>query len=211
MTTDTIPQAAATDEGPVAPKAIRTGAEVIAELVEAQARGDSKRVRELSRELSASSIADEKREVDERNAAITARTNPLKDAFNKLVERDPEFLTFMREAGGVLSYSYTLPAEGSANGPLGTIVLSAKKVATPSAPRTPGSSTGTQRPGKMNEVYGMSLNDLFELVATPEELEMVGTLKGGEGRTDAKIWNHKTKVVQKAAASNDARLPAKTS
>lgn len=210
MTTD-VENVAASEQPEPTPvsMALRSSAEIIAELT---ATRDTKRIRELSTELQDSVRREAQREVDERNEAIRARINPLRDSFVRAIERDADVAAFIREHGGVLNFSYSVPAEGSEQGPLVTILISdsVKAASAPRAPRAPSSNGSTGR-GHTYVIAGTeySLAGAFDVLATAEDKEDLVKRMASAGTDKSKnsaAWAVKSRTVNKAVTDNRASI-----
>lgn len=191
----------------------RTSAAIATDIAAAQAAGDVRRMKELANELLSAMRHNEQAEVDAANRAKAEKLNPVKDQLVRILERTEGLVDFVREMGGVLSFSYTVPEAGSENGPLVNINASAK--ATAAATRTPsanGGGGGGNRAGKMTDMYGIPLSDLFELVASQEDRDELAKRQDAAQTDKSKNsagWAVKDRVVKKAIEAGDSRLPAR--
>jgi hypothetical protein len=183
----------------------RTSADIGKLIGEATAKGDIKNLHELATELFAALKREAQAEVDALTEAVRKRVNPLKDQFIRNIDRTEGLVDFIRENGGVLNFSYVLAAEGSDQGPMVSIGVSATArgaASAPKAPRAAGTSTGTG--GGKGNVYivagtRLSLSGAFEEVATSEEKSAAEVASHKETRPDAAVWAIKSRVVNKAA------------
>lgn len=191
----------------------RTSAEISADISAAAASGDTRRLKELTAELGNVLRHNEQAEIDAANRAKAEKLNPLKDRIVTALERTEGLVDFIREMGGVLSFSYTVPAPDSADGPVVTINASAKAA---SAPRSTGGSGGNtgggNRGGKMADTYGVPLAELFEMVASAEDKDELAKRVDAATTDKSKnsaAWAVKDRVVRKAIEAGDSRLPAR--
>lgn len=192
----------------------RKPADIIAELSSASAANDSKRVRELTRELLEVGNKEAQREVDERNARKNSILAPVRDRFASLVQRDENLLGFVKECGGILSFSYSLPADGSTDGPVISIDAGAARTSTArvSTPRAAGNGGGGGR-GKTYIVNGerLSLAGAFEKLATEADHAKV-TERQASAQTDkskqSAKWAVMSNLMDKAAEDGRVTIEA---
>jgi hypothetical protein len=150
----------------------RSTEQIASEIGAATTSGDVKRLRELATELQESLRKAAQAEVDARNAAKAEHLDPIKQRFVQAVERQDGLLDFVRECGGVLSFSYTMSAEGSEEGPVIAVNADSRAISSATrAPRAASSNGGGGGRGKVYVVNGseLGLSEAFEAVATAED------------------------------------------
>ncbi len=195
----------------------RDSATIGKEIGVAAASGDIKSLRELTSELASANSREAQAEVDERNQVKAAQLDPVKQQFVRALERQDGLVDFIRDCGGVLSFSYTLPPEGSEEGALISINADTKSIssATPRAPRAAGSGGGGGR-GNVYVVNGqrLALAEAFDAVATEEDkvdLKKRMDAAGTDKSRNSAAWAVKSRVVSKAAEAGNVTVEEKVS
>lgn len=200
------------------PIAQRSSEDIGAEIGQATAARDIKRLRELASELSAAIQRESQREVNERNERKATMLNPVKDQMTRLVERTDGLVDFIKDCGGVLSFSLTYSlVDGSTEGPVIAINASdraipsvaAKKTSTAGGTSSSDGTAGANR-GKLFDQYGKPLAELFELVATADDREALEKRMASAGTEKSKnsaAWAVKSSVVNRAIEANHPGLP----
>ena len=200
----------ATVENVVSP-VFRTTAEITKDLGAAAISGDTKRMRELVNEYQDAQKREAAAESIAKSEELRKALDPIKAQMVRIVER-PEVLSFVKEQGGVFSFTYRLPAEGSDQGPEIDIRAGAKAAApAPRAAKAPGTgSTGGGR-GNVYVVGGqrLTLSDAFNVLATEEDKaakadrqEKAGTDKS----RNSAGWAVMSRVVNKAVEAGAASI-----
>jgi hypothetical protein len=190
----------------------RTSEQIAADI--ATSVRDPKRLRELSAEMQETLRREDKAAEDARIEEMRQRLNPLRENFVRVVERTEGLVDYIREHGGVLTFSYSLPAEGSENGPEANI-STGSNVRAPSAPRAPRAagapSTGGGGRGKTYLVNGqrLALEGAFQSLASAQDQTDL-TARVDSAQTDksknSAAWAVKSRVVNAAVEAGRASI-----